>query len=92
MSYKVTCLGCNTATTDNTRAFLEEGKCPKCGLSLDTLHEINKVRECHATAEVKAQFEEFAVRAGKAEAEVRVLKHRLERVQQAADGGYDYEL
>lgn len=92
MSYKVTCPGCDTATTDNTRGFIDEGKCPKCGLSLDVLHEINRVRESHATAEVKAQYEEMAARAGRAEAELRVLKHRIERVQEAANGGYDYEL
>lgn len=92
MTWKFTCPGCQTATTDNSREATESGKCPNCGLSMDVVREIWRVREGHATDEVKARFEELAVRAGKAEAELRIVKHRLERVQEAANGGYDYEL
>lgn len=91
-AYKLACPGCNSTTSDVARGYRETGRCPKCGLSGEILHEIWRVRESHATAEAKEQFEEMAARAGKAEAEARVLRHRLERVQEAADGGYDHEL
>lgn len=89
MTYKVQCPGCNTHTSEVARGYSEEGKCPACGLSQEVLHEIWRVREGHATAEVKAQFEEMAVRAGKAEAQVLRLTRKLEAVQEALESEHD---
>ena len=91
MTYKIACPGCGNHTSEIARGYQEEGKCPKCGLSHDVLHEIWRVRESHATADVKQQYEAMAVRAGKAEAEALKLSRRLERIQEAVSGGYDYD-
>jgi hypothetical protein len=90
MTYKFTCPGCQTATSDNSRGFLDEGACPKCGLSGDVIREIWRVRESHATDEVKTQFEQLATRAGVAEAKVLRLERRLERIKEAVDDDGDY--
>lgn len=83
------CPGCDGNSSDIARGFAEDGKCPECGLSLDTLNEINRVCESRATAEVKAQCEAWMVRAGKAEAERDRLQARLDRVREAMDSDYD---
>lgn len=84
MTYKFTCPGCNTTTSDNSHGFIDEGKCPTCGLSGEVIHEIWRVRGSHATDEVKARFEELAARAGLAEAKVARLERKLERIREAA--------
>lgn len=89
-AYKLTCPGCSSTTGEVARGYREEGKCPKCGLSQDVLHEIWRVRESHATAEVKQQYEAMAVRAGLAEAKVVKLELRLERIGEAVNGDFDY--
>ena len=55
--------------------------CPNCGLPGDTIREVARVREGHASAEVKEQAEAAMVRAGKAEAEVAKLRARLDAAQ-----------
>lgn len=90
MSFKIHCPGCGNNTSEVARGYQEEGKCPKCGLSHDALHEIWRAREGHATAELKEQFEAMAVRAGLAEAKVAKLERRLERISEAVNGDYDY--
>jgi len=64
--------------------------CPTCGLAGETLREIYRVRETHASAEVTAKFEELAVRAGKAEAEATNLKRKLARLRSYL-GAFDWE-
>lgn len=91
MTYKIHCPGCGGNTTDIARGYQEVGKCPECGLSQDTLHEIWRARESHANDELKAKFEAMAVRAGVAEAKALKLERRLEHVQDAVNGGYDHD-
>jgi transcription elongation factor Elf1 len=88
--HKFTCPGCNATTSDVARGYREEGKCPTCGLSQEVLYAVWRVRESHATANVKEEYEAMAVRAGKAEAEVARLTRRLESIKEAVEGGYDH--
>jgi hypothetical protein len=89
MTWKFPCPGCNTHTSDNSRRASEEGKCPACGLSIETIREIWRVREGHANDEVKAQFEQLAVRAGLAEAKGEKLERTLGRIREAMGGDDD---
>jgi hypothetical protein len=90
MSYTITCPGCNGTSSEIARGYREEGKCPECGLSHDVLHEIWRVRESHATEQVKVECEALAVRAGLAEAKALRLERKLERIQEAVDDDGDY--
>lgn len=88
-SYKVHCPGCNGNTSDIARGYREEGKCPVCGLPQEVLREIWRARESHASVELKEQFESMAVRAGKAEAQVRRLTRKVDAVRDALEGEHD---
>lgn len=89
MTYKIHCPGCNGHTSDIADGYAEQGKCPRCGLSGDVLHEIWHVREGHATQEVKEQYERMAVRAGLAEAEAERLTRKLDAIRDALEGEHD---
>jgi hypothetical protein len=89
VTYKIDCPGCGSNTSEVARGYQEEGKCPKCGLSNDALHEIWRARESHANEQLKAQFEAMAVRAGLAEAKALRLERKLERIEKAVAGDGD---
>lgn len=89
MTYKIHCPGCNGETSEIARGYAEAGKCPRCGLSNDVLEEIWRVRAGHATAEVKEQYEQMTVRAGKAEAEVQRLTRKLNAIRDALESDHD---
>ena len=85
---KATCPACNSYLSALYEVLqgerMYEGRadsCPNCGLPGDTIREIAKVRESHASAEVKQQAEDAMVRAGKAEAEVAKIRARLDAAQ-----------
>src|SRR5512146_2453306 len=58
--------------------------CPSRGLPGATIREIAKVRESHASDEVKQQAEAAMLRAGKAEGELAKSKAQLEAAQRTA--------
>ena len=89
MTYKIHCPGCGGNTTDIARGYHDDGKCPECGLSQDTLHEIWRARESHANEALKAQVEAWMVRAGKAEAQVLRLTRKVDAARDALESEHD---
>jgi hypothetical protein len=82
VSNKYECPSCKSYTSRIYDVFDGEHEaCPNCGLSGDVMREIRRVREGHASDEVKAQFEELAVRAGKADADAAKYKAKLDRIR-----------
>lgn len=82
MSNKWTCPGCQSHTSRIYDVFDGEYEnCPNCGLSGEVMREIHRVREQHVSAAVAAQFEELALRAGRAEAENAKLTAKLKRIR-----------
>jgi hypothetical protein len=82
VSNKHTCPACDSHTSGIYDAL--HGKresCPTCGLPGETMREVERVRETHASEELKAQVEALMVRASKAEAERDGLKVKLDRVK-----------
>ncbi len=93
MSNKHTCPACQSHLS-SIYDVLTEGAhpdaCPHCGLPGETLREIHRVREGHANAAVKAEFEALAIRAGRAEAEAAKFKAKLDRIQ-AYFAGFNWD-
>ena len=82
MSSKYECPACKSYTSAIYDAFEGELQgCPVCGLPGETMREIARVRESHASEALKDQVEGLMVRAGKAEAERDALKVKLDRVK-----------
>ena len=87
MSNKAECPACKAWTSgvrdamDGVRDF-----CPSCGLSGAVIGEVYAAREALANADLIAKYEAVLVRAGKAEAQARKLRKRLDEVQQAMGG------
>jgi hypothetical protein len=61
-----------------------EDSCPDCGLPGASIREIAKVRESHASDEVRQQAEAAMLRAGKAEGELAKVRAQLEAAQRMA--------
>jgi hypothetical protein len=89
-AYKIDCPGCNSNTSEIANGYRECGRCPNCGLPQSVLQEIWRVRESHATRQVKDEYEAMAVRAGLAEAKVLRLTRRIERIEEAVADDGDY--
>lgn len=82
MSEKYECPACKSHTSGIYDAFEGEREaCPVCGLPGETMREIARVRESHASEELKGRVEALMVRAGKAEAERDALRVKLDRVK-----------
>jgi len=87
MGNKAECPACK-AWTSGVRDAMDGvlGSCPHCGLSGAVIGEIYAAREKLADAELTAKYEAVLVRAGKAEAWVRLLRERLDEVEGAMGG------
>ena len=83
MSDKMTCPGCDAHTSDVAQAHYEDQPCPYCGLSASAMREILAVRRKQADEELKTAAEDALVKLGRAEGELRTLRYRLQRVEQA---------
>ena len=87
MGNKAECPACKAWTSgvrdamDGVRDF-----CPHCGLSGEVIGGVYAAREALANADLIAKYEAVLVRAGKAEAQARKLRKRLDEVQRAMDG------
>lgn len=73
MSYKETCPGCGSHTTDVASARINGDPCPRCGLSADASTEIMTVQRGRADEAVKAEFADLRKRADRAERAAEVL-------------------
>lgn len=82
MSNKLECPSCKSYLSAIYDAWEGElDQCPSCGLSADVIRDVYRVRESHASAEVVAQFEALAVRAGNAERDAAAAKAKLNRIR-----------
>jgi ribosomal protein S27AE len=82
VSNKHECPACKSYTSGIYDALHDEREaCPTCGLPGETMREIERVRETHASEEMKGQVEVLVVRTAKAEAERDGLKVKLDRVK-----------
>lgn len=77
MSNKMTCLGCNSHTSDALRAFENGEPCPYCGLSAEATLEIQSVRKSRADEQVKAKCEQALKDLGQARADLARANARL---------------
>ena len=87
MGNKAECPACK-AWTSGVRDAMDGvlGSCPHCGLAGEVIGGVYAAREALANADLIAKYEAVLVRAGKAEAETRKLRKRLDVVQAAMDG------
>ena len=77
----MTCPGCGAHLSDVLRAYQEGRPCPSCGLSASAATEVLAVQQAQAAERLKDKAAAAAIRAGKAEAEVRTLRYRLDRIK-----------
>ena len=59
--------------------------CPSCGLPGSVIREVEAARKARADAELTAKLEEALVRAGKAEAEVSILRRHVTAIKKTVD-------
>ena len=87
MSSKAECPACK-AWTSGVRDAMDgvRDSCPHCGLAGEVIGGVYAAREALANADLIAKYEAVLVRAGKAEAETRKLRERLDEVQRAMGG------
>jgi len=84
MGNKTECPACK-AWTSGVRDAMDgvRDSCPHCGLPGAVIGEVYAAREALANADLITKYEAVLVRAGKAEAEVRKLRKRLDEVEGA---------
>lgn len=83
MSYKETCPGCGSHTTEVAHARANDEPCPRCGLSSAAATEIMTVRRGQADDAVKAEFADLRKRADRAERDNQVLGNILGQIYEA---------
>lgn len=87
MSDKLECPGCGSYTSTVYAAYAREEPCPHCGLSHETMAELDNIRSTvrisRANDEVKAIAEAALQRAGKAEARADRLQRIVDAVREA---------
>lgn len=90
MSEKMECPGCASYSSSVQSAFDRGEPCPICGLSHEATAELyekrSTVRVSRANDEVKQIAEDALRRAGKAQAEVEMLRRQVAAVREALDG------
>lgn len=77
----MTCPGCDAHLSSIYQAFERGEPCPNCGLPFDVAEQVVAVRNRVADEKLKADLEAALKRAGKAEAELRIARYRLEQVE-----------
>lgn len=86
MSMKAECPACKAWLSGVWDAM--EGvraACPSCGLPGNVIREVEAARKARADAELTAKLEEALVRAGKAEAEVSILRRYITAIKKAVE-------
>jgi hypothetical protein len=79
----MTCPGCCATLSVITQAFQNDQPCPSCGLSASAAHEVIAVRQRNADEELKAKAADALVKLGRAETELRIVRYRLQRLEDA---------
>ncbi len=83
MGDKMVCLCCDSYTSGILEAFEYGRPCPVCGLSADATQAILAARKKGADEQLVQRCLEAEQRAGKAEAEVALLRYRLAEVERS---------
>ena len=84
VSNKAECPGCKAYTSTVWDAWHgERDACGSCGLAGEVIAAVYAARKSSADEALAAKYEGAVVRAGRAEAALRVLHGRLEEVRQA---------
>lgn len=94
MSEKATCPGCDSHTSaiyavlHGTDPWGKQ-ECPYCGLPRESMVAVIEARRRKADADLTERFAAAEIRAGRAEAELVKLRHRLDRIRQAVEDDED---